>query len=196
MDKEALKRIFKFLEEKGEHRMPLKFKLLNNIPLTKEELIVDDDLNLSYTNITSLPEGLKVGGSLLLSGCKNITSLPEGLKVGGNLNLIDTNITSLPNGLEVGRDLYLNNSNIKSLPENLVVVGNLDLHNCENLTSLPKRLTVGNWLDLDGTKITSLPEGLEVFGILYICSTKLEKYSDEELREMIKPGFIEGEIIR
>ena len=155
MDKEALKRIFKFLEEKGEHRMPLKFKLLNNIPLTKEELIVDDDLNLSYTNITSLPEGLKVGGSLLLSGCKNITSLPEGLKVGGDLFLSSLKITSLPEGLEIGGLLSLTNTNI-----------------------------------------TSLPEGLKVGDNLYISNTKLKKHTDDELREMIKPGFIKGKIHR
>ena len=35
MKKEALKRIFQFLEEKGEHNMPFNFKLLNNEPLTK-----------------------------------------------------------------------------------------------------------------------------------------------------------------
>ena len=30
MEKEVLKRIFNFLEEKGEHNMPFNFKLLNN----------------------------------------------------------------------------------------------------------------------------------------------------------------------
>jgi hypothetical protein len=46
MEKETLKNIFKFLEDEGGHRTPLKFKLLNNEPLTKEELIVDNDLYL------------------------------------------------------------------------------------------------------------------------------------------------------
>ena len=32
MEKEQLKRIFDFLEEKGEHRAPVKWKLINNIP--------------------------------------------------------------------------------------------------------------------------------------------------------------------
>ena len=41
MEKEALKRIFKFLEEKGENRAPLKWKLVNNEPLTK---YLDDEL--------------------------------------------------------------------------------------------------------------------------------------------------------
>ena len=44
------------------------------------------NLDLSWTQITSLPEGLKVGGSLYLRGTQ-ITSLPEGLTVGGSINL-------------------------------------------------------------------------------------------------------------
>lgn len=41
-----------------------------------------------------------------------ITSLPNGLKVGGDLNLDNTPITSLPNDLQVGRDLDLFNTPI------------------------------------------------------------------------------------
>jgi len=47
------------------------------------------DLDLRNTPITSLPNGLKVGGNLNLYKTK-ITSLPNGLKVGGYLNLYDT----------------------------------------------------------------------------------------------------------
>ena len=136
MKKEALKRIFDFLEEKGEHKVPFRWKLINNEPLTKEELIVDDDLDLAYTYITSLPEGFEVKGFLDLEST-SITSLPKGLKVGGFLNLrFCTELTSLPKGLEVGRNLYIDDS-------------------------------------------------------------PLIKYSDEELRDMIKPdGFINGWIQR
>jgi hypothetical protein len=35
------------------------------------------------TGLTSLPEGLTVGGYLDLRGCTGLTSLPEGLTVGG-----------------------------------------------------------------------------------------------------------------
>jgi len=68
MNKETLKRIFDFLEEKGEHRGPLFWKHKNNIPLTYEELNIEGNLDLSDTNITSLPKGLKVGGNLELTG--------------------------------------------------------------------------------------------------------------------------------
>ena len=154
MEKEALKRILVFLEEKDNNNIPFKWKLINNEPLTKEDLNVKGDLDLSGRNITSLPEGLKVGGNLFIDNTK-ITSLPEGLKVGDSLNLARTNITSLPEGFKVG-----------------------------------------GVLNLARTNITSLPKGLKVGGYMIINNTPLEKYTDDELREMIKPGFIKGEIFR
>ena len=106
MEKEALKRIFEFLEEKGEHKTPFIWKLKNNIPLTEEELNIKGDLILTYINITSLPEGLKVEGNLELDET-TITSLPEGLEVVGNLDLSGSLINSLPKGLKVGGNLYI-----------------------------------------------------------------------------------------
>ena len=72
----------------------------------KTELLIDgpieDALDLRGTGITSLPEGLKVGGYLDLSGT-GITALPEGLKVGGSLDLRGTGITALPEGIKEAR---------------------------------------------------------------------------------------------
>ena len=135
MEKKALKRIFEFLEEKEEHKVPFIWKLINDIPITEKDLDFEGDLILTYSDIESLPEGLKVNGYLNLYGCNYLKSLPKGLEVGGNLTLYKTKITSLPKGLEVG-------------------------------------------------------------GGLYIYGTPLQKYTDEELREMVKPGFIKGHIHR
>jgi hypothetical protein len=154
MDNTTLKNIFKFLEEKGEHKIPIKWKVLNNIPLTVDDFNGKDTFNLSHTNIMSLPEGLKIHGHLSLYKTK-ITLLPEGLEVGEHLYLNDTKIKSLPEGLKVGGDLYIQN-----------------------------------------TKIKSLPEGLQVGGDLFINSTPLTKYLDDDLRQMVKPGFIKGIIYR
>ena len=66
-------------------------------------------------------------GYLDLEGCTGITSLPEGLTVGGYLDLRGTGITSLPEGLAVGESLYLRDTGITSLPEGLAVGGSLDL---------------------------------------------------------------------
>ena len=136
MEKEALKRIFDFLEKKENHNPPFLWKLLNNIPLTKEDLIINDDLDLSETYIKSLPKGLKVYG---------------------DLDLTLTDIEFLPKGLEVRGDLILDG--------------------CANIKSLPKGLKVGGNLELTGITLG-------------------EDYDDDELRQMIKPGFIKGEIIR
>ena len=123
------------------------------------------------TSLTTLPEGLTVGGSLYLSGCTGLTTLPEGLTVGGSLYLSDcTGLTSLPEGLTVGGSLYLRGcTGLTTLPEGLTVGGSLDLRGCTGLTTLPEGLTVGGWLDLRGcTSLTSLPEGLTVGGSLYL----------------------------
>jgi len=58
-------------------------------------------------------------------------------------------------------------------------------------------LEVGRDLYLENcTSLTSLPKGLKVRGILIISGSPLVKFSDEELRNMVKPGFIKEQIIR
>ena len=93
-------------------------------------------------------------------------------------------------------DLDLNSTGIKTLPKGLKVGGYLFLKDCSNLTSLPEGLEVEGWLDLTNTLITSLPKGLKVHGDLYRGKTELEKYTYKELREMIKPGFVKGLILK
>ena len=111
MDRNTLRKIFDFIEEK-ESKSSLAYKILNDFDNIREnELIVNGNLNLSNKNITSLPEGLQVEGSLGLSRCTSLTSLPEGLQVGKSLSLTGcTNLTSLPDGLQVGGNLYLANT--------------------------------------------------------------------------------------
>ena len=111
MVKETLKRIFEFLEEKEKHNVPLKWKLINNIPLRKEELNIYGGLDLSDLGITSLPKGLTIHRDLDLNTSK-IEILPKGLEVWGDLDISLTNIESLPRGLKVHGDLYLNDSDL------------------------------------------------------------------------------------
>jgi hypothetical protein len=155
MEKETIKKIFNFLEKKDNKNKPIKWKLLNDEPITKDDLIVKGDLDLNRSEIRTLPIGLRVKGDLDLSHSE-IETLPKGLKVGGSL--------------------YLRGSKIRSLPEGLKVGNYLDLSRCVSLTSLP--------------------EGLKVGGDLDIGYTNLEKYTDKELRDMVKPGFIKGDIDR
>lgn len=159
MQKEQLKRIFEFLEEKEDKIHPAKGKLLWKIvfneQLTTKDLDVKYGLFLPHSNIESLPEGLKVGGNF------NISYTPK--------------LKTLPSDLDVKGDIYLEGSAISSLPEGLKVGGDLDLAY---------------------SKIKSLPKGVEVGGDLHIENTKLEGYTDKEIRDMVKPGFIEGKILR
>jgi hypothetical protein len=155
MEKETLKNIFNFLEKEDNKNAPFLWKLQNNIPLTKEQLNIDGNLNLENSKITSLPKGLKVDGYLSLAYSK-IEELPKGLEVDGDLDLYGcAKLESLPEGLYVGGALFLNNCN----------------------------------------KLKSLPKGLIVDGGLNITDTSLTKYSEEELRKMIKPGFVRGDIV-
>ena len=134
-------------------------------------LKVGGSLDLSGTGITSLPAGLQVGGDLNLSYTK-ITSLPDGLKVGGDLEIYGCrNITSLPVDLQVGGSLYLKGTSITSLPAGLKVGLNLDLSYNTNITSLPAGLQVGGELYLNNTMITSLPADLQVGGDLNLNNT-------------------------
>jgi hypothetical protein len=126
----------------------------------------------------------------------NIPLTDEDLIVKGNLDLSYTNITSLPEGLRVDGNLNLMGLDIKSLPEGLKVDGNLDLQNCENIELLPDGLKVGGWLDLENTSIQLLPKDLKVYGDIWLRGSQLTRYSDNQLREMIKPGFIKGKIVR
>ncbi|MEG0614114.1 MAG: septation protein SpoVG family protein [Oscillospiraceae bacterium] len=128
-------------------------------------------LNISFTKITELPEGLTVGGYLDLRGT-GVTQLPEGLKVGGYLDLRGTGVTQLPEGLEVGGDLDLRGTGVTQLPEGLKIGGDLELRGT-SITTLPADLTVGGWLDLEETKITQLSEGLKVGGDLIASRTKI-----------------------
>ena len=88
----------------------LREKLLNprQYRITKRDLNVDGDLDLSGTNITTLPKTLQVGGDLYLNSCTSLKALPNGLRVGWNLDLNGcTSLKMLPDGLEVDGDLYI-----------------------------------------------------------------------------------------
>jgi len=155
MEKETINNIFEFIKKNNNKNKPLRWKLINNEPLTDDELNIEGNLNLTDSKITQLPKGLKVGNNLNLLG-SIITSLPEGLEVGATLDLSYSDIRTLPEGLEVGDSLWL----------------------------------IGCWL------ITSLPKGLHVGGDLYIFRTNFTNLSNDEIRDMIKPGFIRGGIYR
>ena len=107
MKKETIKNIFTFLEGNEGRKTPFVWKLINDEPLTEDDLHIKGDLDLTGSEIEELPEGLKVGGDLYLEYSSSITSLPEGLEVGNHLDLRGINMESLPKGLKVGQNLFI-----------------------------------------------------------------------------------------
>ena len=170
MKAETLKNIFYFLEGKYGARTPWLWRYMNNMPLTKEDLIVNVNFELNNSKLTSLPEGLDFKNTFFIKECINLTSLPKGLKVGRDLALIDCpNLMYLPEGLKVGREFLLRKC--PSLKPKGLKVDYLSLANCPMLTSLP--------------------EGLQVEYDLYIRNMPLERLSDSDLLKMIGPnGYI------
>ena len=72
-------------------------RVKKQIQIDNGRLVINGDLDLSNTNISSLPQGLTVGRYLDLEGCTSLTTLPENLRIGGYLNLRDcTSLTTLP----------------------------------------------------------------------------------------------------
>ena len=145
-------------------------RLLNGKPF-----IFDDDLDLSYTEITSLGNLQSVNGGLNLSGCDKLNSLGNLQSVNGFLDLSwCNNLTSLGNLQSVNGNLNLYNCNkLNSLGNLQSVNGGLYLYKCNQLTSLGNLQSVGESLILKETPIS-------------------KKYSKEEIRQMVN---IKGKII-
>jgi hypothetical protein len=121
MEKEALKKIFDFLEKEENRKKPFAYKVKNNEPLTEKDLNIEGDLDLSNFKITSLPEGLKVGRVLDLTD-SDIKSLPEGLEVENSLWLAGCwGLTSLPKDLKVGGNLYIYRTKFTEISDNELV---------------------------------------------------------------------------
>ena len=108
--------------------------------------------------------------------------------IDGDLNLMDTKIESLGNLQSVGGDLDLRYVEIESLGNLRSIGGYLDLYETK-INSLGALQSVGDWLDLRESNIEFLGNLQSVGGDLYLSDTPLsEKYSEEEIREMVQVG--------
>jgi hypothetical protein len=167
--------LFKFIESKRkQYQVPLKFILINNLPL--DNLNVKGNLDLFNTQIKSLPDNLKISGFLSVTWNENMTELPNNLNVKSDIYLSHTPIKSVPDTLKVGGHFYLDDTKITALPDNLKVGGDL------RLTSTP---------------IRSLPDNLNVKGDIDLRDTPIsKKYTKEEILKMIEDsgGSVKGKI--
>ena len=68
MEKETIRKIFDFIEKKEnkkhKDRDNFIWKLKFNEPLTKDDLVVNGDLDLTYSTLKSLPDNLEVKGDM------------------------------------------------------------------------------------------------------------------------------------
>jgi hypothetical protein len=116
--------------KKGNLNSPSGYKLTkapNPDELLKDIKHIDGYLDLSRSNITTLPNNLEIDGYLSLSNTK-IQTLPNGLIVRGDLDLLNCkNIKSFPSDLTVNGNLVLNSKNFnkEELKKQLPNVNNI-----------------------------------------------------------------------
>jgi hypothetical protein len=84
-----LETVFNFIKEKHGYDYPVRYKLINGLALTDDELNVKGDLDLSRSNLVYLPDNLHVGGDLDISFTK-IKKLPNNLRIGRDFFLLKT----------------------------------------------------------------------------------------------------------
>lgn len=161
--------------------------LITDFSLESLKALIDKsgDLDLSYCDITELPEGLEVPRTLNIEHT-NISSLPSSLKVGGGLWASYTKITSIPQEfLHIHGDLVLCGCNISSLPDGLTVDGSLYLDN-SNIKQLPNGLTIGWSLYIENTAIEELPSDMKLELRVYAKSTHLKRLNGFSERYITK----------
>ncbi len=129
---------------------------------------IGGDLDLSYSDIESLGNLVRVEGDLDLYECKNTLSLGDLEYVGGDLNLLgNKGIESLGNLEYVGGNLAITDTNVESLGNLVRVEGFLSAYKCIFLKSLGDLEYVGGYLNLRYTPLE-------------------EKYTEEEIKDIVE----------
>lgn len=157
--------------------------------------------DLSYEDVSRLAELELLTGDLLkiynyvnssdaytldLTDSK-LTHLPKWLKIiSGNLLLIGSNIEEIQSGLIINGGIYANTSKLKYI--NITQIGyalNIDY---SLVTKLPDHLIINGYLAVRGIQFEEIPKYLRIRSILFIRSSNLEQFSDEELYDMYTIG--------
>jgi hypothetical protein len=118
------------LEQLEQYRKGTGYKLTkapNPDEILKGIKHIDGYLDLSRSNINTIPDNLEVDGYLSLSNTK-IQTLPKGLIVRGDLDLLNCkNIKSFPSDLTINGNLVLNSKNFnkEELKKQLPNVNNI-----------------------------------------------------------------------
>ena len=125
--------------------------------------------NLRITGVAfdpSLPDGLKVGGSLNLERCGHMKSLPANLTVGGDLRIRLTQILDLPANLTVGGSVQgFGNTSFSSYERRRRRDGH-ELPDTEKQFSIGPNVRIGESIRSKNRTIKHIGEGLTVGGAL------------------------------
>lgn len=100
-----------------------------------------------------------------------ITSLPDNLRVNGNFYMmLAFSLLHLPRNLFVEESLIMTSCGVTAIPDDLKVGMNIEASECHNLRHIPENFTVNGDLLLDDCPKVILPKGLKVAGTLCIGS--------------------------
>lgn len=123
------------------------------IPNTLKE--VRESLFLSDSNVTKLPDNLKIKGTLNVSVCRKLKTLPRGLSA-NHIDATESGITDIPDDLQCN---YLNLplTKIKQLPLFKNYIQSIDLEACKYFKTLPVGFTAGNLEIKESNSFVSIP---------------------------------------
>jgi acetyltransferase-like isoleucine patch superfamily enzyme len=167
-------------------------RTITNIKLVSS-MVINDDLDLSFSDITEVPDNITINGNLDLYNSKirkigknlvvkgncdlsqlPIEELPDNVSIGGSLNLSYSKIRKIGKNLVVNGYCDLRYTPIEELPDNVSIGGNLDL-SFSNIKKIGKNLVVKSSCDLSHTPIEELPDNVNVVGNLYLSYSNIKK---------------------
>lgn len=173
-------------------------------------------LNVSHTpGLRELSADMRIGKGLYLKGCSNLTVLPEGMKVRGDVNIEGSGIRALPESMRElngkfyagpgfeslldnmhANKMFLKNANIKEIPANLCVTGELMrvtecseleimhggfdrgyawFEDCQMLKSIEGPFTGSHLEACNCQSLVSLPDTLPLIGLVVPKCPSLER---------------------
>lgn len=135
------------------------------------------NLDATKSALKKLPDNWTVEGDVDLFGCESMTELPQGLKVGGRLVIMRTNITRIPSGCRY-HSLNAKESRLIDLGGHNKLDGSLML-GLSKIKRLPERLVVGGDLGLDGLRLDKLPDYLRVGGTMSCEFASVDIFSND-----------------
>jgi hypothetical protein len=157
--------------------------------------VVGRALYLRHTKVEHLPDGLRVGGGMMVEGKVPIRSMGTGIRVVSGLEIGNCAFRQLPR-IEVGGDLVLfpyDRNSLKSMAPGTCIDGRFIPPS--SMTELGENLTVGCLDLLEVRTLERLPRGLRIEGDLIMPFSDMETLPDDIVVEgnAFLPQHMEGQ---